>query len=193
MSWFEKHTLLCYSIWNSQLPSSSHSHLHFSSPDCNHINWLDSLNKNDCERLERWTSSERFKMIFKTLKIPQSTVEHSTIHNQERIHLIRRAIRNHMATLNDLKDFIASRGKHAVSKIFHKCDLYERVARRKPFPRKVHLQSFRSLNKYPILLSDKTKVELYCPSPKQQKPHCEAWCWKHVVSHLQGLGNFKII
>lgn len=110
--------------------------------------------------VERYTSGEGYKMISLALKIPRSTVKfmvkkwnmHGTTHSlsksgcpsklddREWRHLVWDATRKQMATLKNLQDFIANRGKclhpTTISKILHTSGLYGILARRKPFDKK---------------------------------------------------------
>ncbi len=111
-----------------------------------------------CDKaVEKYTSCEGYKHLYKALKIPGSTVKtiikkwkvYGTTHSlpksghpfklddRERRHLVRGAMQNPMATLKDLQGFMAKTGQHVchttISKILHTSGLYEKVVRKKPF------------------------------------------------------------
>ena len=69
----------------------------------------------------------------------------SKLDDQARRRLIREATKRPMATLKELHAFMAKVGHYVhvttISQALHKSGLYGRVARRKPSPKKAHLES----------------------------------------------------
>ena len=133
----------------------------------------------------------------------------SKLDERARRTFIREATKRPMATLKDLKYFLAGTGRSVlvttILQALHKAGLYGRVARKKPFLKRCHTQSRLCYAKThledsvamwkKVLWSDETKIELFglnskryvwrkpntAHHPKHTIPTCEAWWWQHYV------------
>uniref|UniRef100_A0AAY5KFD4 Transposase Tc1-like domain-containing protein n=1 Tax=Esox lucius TaxID=8010 RepID=A0AAY5KFD4_ESOLU len=114
--------------------------------------------------VDRHKSGDGYKKISKALSVPRSTVKsiikkwkifgttqtlpgsgrRSKLDERARRRLVREATKRPTATLKQLQEFMTKSGHcvhvTTISQILHKCDLYGRVARKKPLLKKDHMQ-----------------------------------------------------